>query len=393
MRGSAKPGGRLPDWAVAGLLLVFGVLLTLPYSGSEVHWSPDGLFYEAQKQEIQGESAEEARREVFSSEIAASLKREEQSLPPRLRRVDNAEWVEYSSQFYRRRWTVPALAAALDPVFGSRALEEVSLIGLALLPALLYLLLRRRFPQGPSAAASVFCPVLPPLLETANHPVTDSLGLALLVAGLLAAWLVWERGYAWLPLWILLVLALSFTRDLTIVLLIAAGWLAIRERSRRMGVATASGVFAALPAPLIFAAPVRDNLAYVFNEFRIPSDTSWSSILSDYPSRLSDVVIEDIKYPPESQFPILLALAMGVIVIAGLVLLFYPWSHDDAFLSMIRAAAIGGVITILISVNYTGLRLELVFVPAIATGVALLIERLIGSRARPDPSTEWSTSV
>jgi hypothetical protein len=161
--------------------------------------------------------------------------------------------------------------------------------------------------------------------------------------------------------------------------------LALRERSRRMGVATAAGILAALPAPLLFAAPVRENLAYVFNDFRIPTDTSWSSILGDYPSRLSDVIVEDIKYPPESQFPILIALAMGAIVIAGLVLLYYPWRSGDPFLSMIRASAVGGLITILISVNYTGLRLELVFIPAAATGVALLWQRLIGSTAGTDP--------
>lgn len=382
-------GYRPPEFITVLGLLLFGILLTLPYSGAKVRSSPDGLYYEAQKREIQGKSAETARREVFSSSLAAPLIREESNLPPNLRRIDNPEWVEYSSQFYRRRWTVPVLAAAVDPIFGERSLEEVSLIGWALLPPLLYLLLRRRFAPGLSAAASIFCAVLPPLIDFGPETVTDTWGLTLLVAGLLSALLVRESGLRWLPVWIAVVLALSFTRDLTVVLVIAAGWLAIRERSREMVIVTISGALASLPAPLIFKAPVRDNLAYVFNDYRIPTDTSWGSILSDYPSQLSDLITEDIKYPGVSPIPTVLTLAMGAVVLTGLVLLVISWRQSDPFLTLIRAAAVGGVITILMSVNYTGLRLELVFVPAIATGLALLGERLlprIRGPAAPQPA-------
>lgn len=386
-RGGEWGGRRLPDWLVAGLLLVFGILLTLPYSGPNVDWSPDGLFYEAQKQEVQGDDAETARREVFSSELAVPVKEAESDLPPRLRRIEDPEWVNYSAQFYRRRWTVPVMAAALDPIFGTRSLEEVSLIGLALLPPLFYLLLRRRFGPGVSAAASVFCAVLPPLLETANGPVTDSWGLVLLVAGLLVALLVRDRGVGWLPLWVAIVLVLSVTRDLTVVLVIAAGWLAFRERSRRTIALVVSGVIASIPAPLVFSAPLRDNLAYVLNDFRIPSDTSWSWIISHYPGQLSDLISADAKYPFNSTFPALFVLAMGVVVLAGLILVVVPRTNTDAYLSLIRAAAVGGIFTILISVNYTGLRLELVFLPAVATGVALLCERLL-PRGRDAPVPE-----
>jgi hypothetical protein len=383
-----RPGdwGRrqLPELLVVGLLLAFGVLLTLPYSGPDVDWSPDGLYYEAQKREVEGTSAEEARAAVFASDIAAPLKQGERSLAVSQRRIDNPQWVEYSSRFYRRRWTVPAMAAAVDPLFGIRALEEVSLIGLVLLPPLLYLLLRRRFTQELSLGASVFCALLPPLLQTADGPVTDSWGLTLLVAGLLGILLVRDSGMRWYPVLIVIVLALSFTRDLTIVLIVAAGWLAvsdrlhgIRDRSRRMAAAAAGAVLASLAAPLLYSASVRENLAYVFNDYRIPSDTGWSSIVSDYPSQLSNLVVHDLKYPVHSQYPVLLTLVMGLVVLAGLVVLFRPWAHDDPFLSLIRAAAAGGLVTILISVNYTDLRLELVFVPAIAAGLALLGERLV----------------
>jgi hypothetical protein len=377
-------GGHPPDWLVAVLLLVFGLLLTLPYSGSKVDWSPDGLFYEAQKKEIQGDSAQVARREVFNSQIAVPVKEAESDLPQRLKRIEDPEWVDYSAQFYRRRWTVPVLAAAVDPIFGERSLEEVSLIGLGLLPPMLYLLLRRRFTQGLSASASVFTALLPPLLQTADGPVTDSWGVTLLAAALLGIMLVRDNGMRWFPVLIVAVLALSFTRDVTIVVIVASGWLAVadrmrglRERSRQMAVVTAGVVLASLPAPILFSAPVRENLAYVFNDYRIPRGTGWTSVVSDYPSQLVNLASHDLKYPIHSQYPVLLTIVMALIVLAGIVMLVRPWRNDEPFVSLIRAAAAGGLITILISVNYTALRLELVFVPAIAAGVALLAERLV----------------
>lgn len=198
-----------------------------------------------------------------------------------------------------------------------------------------------------------------------------------MVLGLLLALMVRDRGPRWLPAWIACVLALSFTRDLTIVLVLATGWLAFRERSRLMAIVAGAGALASAPAPLIFSAPLRENLAYAFNDYRIPSDTSWGAILSDYPSRLFDLIKQDVKYPASSPFPLILTLAMGIVVIAGLVCLYRPWRHRDPFLSLVRAATVGGIITILISVNVTSLRLELVFIPAVATGVGLLVEHVL----------------
>ena len=157
---------------------------------------------------------------------------------------------------------MPLLAAALDPIFGARSLEEVSLIGWALVSPLLYVLLRRRFARELSVVASVFCAVLPPLLTYGHWPLTDSWGLSLLTAGLLVALLVRDSGLRWLPVWVAVVLALSFTRDLSVVLVIVTGWLAFREWSRRMALVTVSAVLASLPAPLLFSTPIRDNLAY-----------------------------------------------------------------------------------------------------------------------------------
>jgi hypothetical protein len=384
MPQSAKPrkARRLPDWLSCLGLLLLGALLTLPYSGPNIRPHYDGLFYEAQKREVQGESRHEALRQAFSTPMAEELKADETDLEPSQRKADNPEWAEYSSQFYRRRWTVPVMAAALDPIFGERSLEEVALIAWALLPAILFLLLRRRFRPGMSAAVAVFCTMLPPVFQHGHLPVTDSWGLTLLVTCLLLAMLIAERGRRWLPVFIAAVLALSFTRDLTIVVVIATAWVAFSERSREWAAIAGSAFLASLPAPLIFDAPLRQSLAYTFNDFRIPTDDSWSSILSLYPGELKELLRQDVLYPGVSPIPTPITIVMGMLVFAGLYCLLVPWRQRDPFLSMIRASAVAGVITILITVNYTGLRLEMVFVPAIAIGLALLGERMIAARDR-----------
>ena len=376
------------DLLVATALLVFGILLALPYTGPDVRWAPDSLFYLAQKLEVQGVDRSTALREVFESESAAQLKREERGLPPALRRIDNPSWRTYSSRFYRRRWTVPVLAAALEPLVGKRSIEYPSLLGWALLAPLLYLLLRRRFAPGLAAAVSVFCTLLPPIFFVGPVPSTDLLALSLLVAGLLFAWQVRTSGLRWLPAWAVVVLILSFTRDANIVLIAAVGWLALRERSRRTVAILATGVLASLPAPLLFLAPFRENLAYTFNDYRIPTDTSWGSILGEYPQRAATVLRYDLEYPLETAVPVL-AFAMGILVIVGLVKLYARSDGDDPFLILARGAGVGSLVTVLIAMNYSNGRLELVLIPSIATGLALVGERVaarVRDRATREPA-------
>lgn len=365
------------DLLVMSALLVFGILLALPYSGPGVRWAPDSLFYLAQKREVQGVERRAALREVFASDAATLLKREERGLSPASRRIDNPSWQTYSSRFYRRRWTVPVLASALEPLVGRRSIEDPSLLGWALLAPLLYLLLRRRFAAGVAAAVSVFCTVLPPIFFVAPVPSTDLLALTLLVAGLLVAWQVRVRGLRWLAPWILVVLVLSFTRDATIVLIAATGWLALRERSRRTVAILTTGILASLPAPLLFSAPLRENLAYTFNEYRIPTDTSWSTILGEYPQRAATVLRYDVEYPLDTAIPVL-AGAMGILVIVGLLKLYVRSDRHDPFLILARGAGFGSLVTVLSAMNYSNGRLELVLIPSIATGLALVASARAG---------------
>lgn len=389
--GIERHRGR--DLLVAIALLAFGILLVLPYIGPDVRWAPDSLFYMAQKLEVQGESRTDALREVFASGGAVELKSKERDLPAALRRIDNPAWQTYSSRFYRRRWTVPVLAAALQPVAGQRSIEDPSLVGWALLAPLLYLLLRRRFAPGVSAVVSVFCTVLPPVFGVGPVPSTDLLALSLLIAALLAAWQVRVAGLGWLPAWIVMVLVLSFTRDANIVLIAATGWLALRERSRRSIALLATGALASLPAPLLFAAPFRDNLAYTFNAYRVPADTSWSSIVSEYPHRIATVFRYDLEYPLETAVPPL-AFVMGALVLTGLVRLYMLSDRDDPFLILARGAGLGSLATVLIAANYSNGRLELVLIPAIAAGLGMLAERAWPRRrARPSRATVASGLV
>jgi hypothetical protein len=375
---------RRSDLLAAGALLILGIVLVLPYTGPDVRWAPDSLFYSAQMREVQGESRADALREAFASDGAAELKRKERDLAPALRRIDNPAWQTYSSRFYRRRWTVPALAAALQSVAGRRSIEDPSLLGWALLAPLLYLLLRRRFAPGVSVAVSIFCTLLPPVFHVGPVPSTDLLALSLLIAALLAAWQLRVAGLGWLPAWMALVLALSFTRDATIVLIAATGWLALRERSRRSTVLLATGVLASLPAPLLFAAPFRDNLAYTFNAYRVPTDTSWSSILSEYPHQIATVFRYDLQYPMDTAVPPL-TFVMGALVLIGLVKLYVLSDRGDPFLVLARGAGVGALLTVLIAANYSNGRLELVLIPAIATGLGMLAERA-WPRRRAGPS-------
>jgi hypothetical protein len=110
---------------------------------------------------------------------------------------------------------VPALGAALSPLFGERSLLVVSLIGYLLAGFALFGLLRERAGPWTSAAIASGCLLFGPLREWSFHPLTDSWGVAALAAGL---WLLARArgsgGNAWLVAWSGAVLAVALTRAL-----------------------------------------------------------------------------------------------------------------------------------------------------------------------------------
>jgi hypothetical protein len=365
------------DFRIAALLLAFGLSLAVFFSLSALgfgpRWTPvDSLFYEAQKLEVQGTPRHEALDRVFNSEISR------ESGPQGSRR--DVDWsADYNSVYFRRRWSVPVLAAALDPIFGRRSLMEASLLGWALLAPFLFLLLRRRFTVEASLLSTVFCMLLPPVVMWARAPMTDSWGLTMLVACLLVA-LLTRDDLRWLPVWIGVVLLGSFTRDLALILVPATAWLAFRERSRRMALISASGALASLPAPLIFPTPLKQTMA-IGIELQLGTP-SWSWIIDHYPSAVFHHIVKgDLAYPLHVAAPYAaLALLMVGPVAAGLVMLFR--AGRDPFLILIRATILGAIATILIAGVDSALRHELVLVPVIAAGMALVGERALAYARR-----------
>lgn len=71
-------------------------------------------------------------------------------------------------------------------------------------------------------------------------------------------------------------------------------------------------------------------------------------------------------------------MALACVVTAGL-----RRTHGEALQIVARAAIVGCVVLLLLANNPQGYRLELIFVPVMAVGAAIAVERYLG-RADPD---------
>jgi hypothetical protein len=360
----------------------------------------DGLFYEVQRLEVEGHSEAEATRMVFHGAIARQTAAIEDE-PSHVRRVLDPDWVEYSKRFYRRRWLVPAVAAAVAPIVGEqpgRALRWASLIGYLLIAPVLFLLLRRRFPPGLSAALAVACTLAPPAYKWSLGMRVDSWGLLLEALALLAAVLVKDLGRRWLVLWVAAIAALSITRDATAILLPAVLWLVVVERrnaeARRTNLALlGTGIAAALPAFLLGGTPVRDNLAYVITGYNIPEQNSWSFIAAHYMDQLWRTIQTDLTYPVDFAIPVAIVLYAGLAVAAAaLVAVAVNPSRRDPYFSLAKAAIPGCILLLLLANNAQAYRLELVFVPVAAVGLAILAKRTMRA-VRERATTRAATLV
>jgi len=369
---------RLSDRRAVALLVAAGLLLAVPGLVLSGNPNSDGLFYEVQAKELQGESHDEAMHEVFASEEARETAAIEDR-PSGAYRVLNPEWQDFSAQFYERRWLVPGMAIAVGAVTGEgvpTALKTVSMLGYALIGAVLFLLLRRRFSTSVSILGALGCMLLPPMYRWSFGQFVDSWGVLLESLGLLGLVLVSDRGLRWLPLWIGAMLTLSITRDATMILGLAAAWLTVMQLSkigdvRRNAWILGSGALAALPALLLGGAPVRDNLAYILAGYNVPHDTSWSHILSGYPRQLWATIEGNLTYPLERGPGGLLLYGVVAVSLAAIALVMFRRPRGDAFWLASHGAVAGCVVLLLVANNPQGYRLELVFVPVIATGFAL----------------------
>lgn len=360
------------------VLLAIGAAVVGITSLSDRPHSSDSLFYEAQVEEIQGASAQEGRAEWFSGSEARHAAQVEDN-PEDVVRVLDPAWVDYSAQFYRRRWVVPVLAAAVDPIVGEQRLRVVSMLGYLLIGPLLFLLLRLRFDVRTSVIVSGACILLPPLIEHATGRGVDSWGLALELAAFLFLALEVDRGPVWFLPFVISMAVLAFTRDNTLVPLAAAGWLFWRQRAERRvrgrnAALTAAALAASIPAPLLFGTPIRAQLAYAIDDFAVPKDTSWGFILSHYPEAAAKEVYYDLRYVTEHAFTPLVTplLALMLLMLAAApVFLLLRSPPNDPYFTLARGGFLGGLALLAIAVNYQAYRLELVWLPCVAIGAAL----------------------
>ena len=341
-----------------------------------VQWTPDGLFYEAQSLEVRGQSTDQAQQSVFRGPIGQHVIAVDARVAPSVaRQLDSPAWVRKSAQHYRRRWLVPALGAALSPLFGERSLEIASLLGFLVLAVFLYLLLVRRFSPPVSAIVSSAFLVLGPVRTYALYPLTDIWGVAMLLVSLYAAVLVLDRGPRWLWLWAAAMAVLSLTRETSVVALLGVLWLAIRAPRPRNLALLATGVAVTLPASLLLGGSLRANLAYNESGFQ-PQNSSWNYVVSHYWPALRSTVHSDLTVPHVEGWSIphaiLFYLACAVLVVGVILLL--RRGGDDPFFPLIRGTLPGAVLYIGLAVSYTSLRLEMAFLPALAVGLALLLE-------------------
>jgi hypothetical protein len=360
--------------AALGALACAGALSLSAWSDAPNWRNADSLFYQAMSLELDGLSTQAAQARVFDSTIAGPAIKQEPS-------VSVPSWQAFEGQFFRRRWLVPALAAAVRPIAGERALPDVAIVGYLLFGVALCLLLASRFAVGLSLCAVAVCLALGPTRDWGVRPMTDSWGLALSVGAICSVLVVLARGHKWLPLWIAMMLALSFTRDLALVPLGGLAWLIFRDResARRQSalILALTGILATIPAYLLFGASLRLTLASIMNGFEPPSPahSTWSYVVAHYWPLFYGTVKADLQYAVDHP---LVGLTVGV----GLVALFALPARRDALVLLARGATLGWLIVFAIDPVYTAFRYEIMLLPATAVGLCLLVVQV----------GEWHTS-
>jgi hypothetical protein len=356
--------------AVVALMLLAALSLGRHWGG-DITWETDALFYQAKTEMILGADGKVARERIFNGPLADYEHGLEAAQPPgEPKRVSDPAWVEYSAPFYERRLFLPFLAATLKPVLGIHALETLSLLGFILVPGLLFLLLRQRLSLGPSFAVSAAIILWPPLRAWSVFPLSDSFGLVFLIAGLLCALLVTERGPRWLVPWVLCVGALSITRDAAFMLVVASLGLLVFKRDRRSLALAASGFAASLPAPMIHSVSESKLLAFVFARHTIPTDTSWGAVLPQYPANVGHMLGRYLDYAVANPHVVLIA-------IGGVVAAFVLASRRDPLTILLWATFPGYLVFLTVGPAFSSFRYELVLVPLIAFGYGQIAERVL----------------
>ena len=338
-----------------------------------VRWTPDGLFYQARAAELSGTDREQALAQAFQGRLGERLR----AIDPE--RSGDPAWVSYNAQFYERRVAIPAAAAALEPVAGDRALLDLSVAGYVAAILAVFVLLLLRFALPVAAAATLATIAFPALSFHAGFPLTDSWGVALETAAITCGILAIERSRRWVIGWALALLLLAFTRDSALVLVLAAAWLALTQRSKVSYWLLGTSVAATVPVMLVFSMPMRELLAMMLNDAQPDPGASWLSIAERYPAAIVDLLQADGGFVRDG------ALLSAAYLLVGLALLFVlgRGSRGSAATTLLKAGAVVGAAYVLAVPIFSAFRLELVLVPMAAFGLALGVEWVAARAALP----------
>jgi hypothetical protein len=356
------------DLTAAAALTALATVVAAILWSQPTRWMPDGYFYRAQVLRIRGASEDAALRQVFDGRLTAADRRAESHLARYQRKLSNPEWVRDSVVFYERRKLVPLLAAPLETWLGPSALRAVSLAGYVILAPLLYPLLRLWLSLRIAAVAALAFLLLGPLRVWSASPLTDSWGLALATAALASGCLVLRGRKRWLLAWFATILVLGFTRDTTLVLVGAAALAFLVERSRITAVLAGLALVAALPAPLLYGAPLKKAISYPLNGYYPVAEPSWSFIADRYVDGAQALVKSDLTY--FGDHPLVALMLVGG---TGAIALLRPATPAR---TLVWSAVPAALVYLFLAPNYTELRLELAFLPLSALGLGALAARL-----------------
>lgn len=329
-----------------------------------VRWTPDGLFYQARALEIQGVDRQESLTRTFQGPLGNELR----AVDPT--RSGDMDWVNYNAQFYERRVAIPAAAAALEPVAGERAILDLSVAGYVAAILAIFSLLLLRFSLPVAAAVSLATLALPALSHHAGYPLTDSWGVALETAAVAFGILALDRGKRWVIGWTVALLLLAFTRDSVLILVCAAAWLALTQRSRVSYWLLGTSVAATVPVMLIFAMPTRELLAMMLNDAQPDPGASWGTILGQYPGAIVDMLQADGGYVRGGAWLTAMYLLIGIF----LLFLLTRGARGSSATTLLKAAAFAGAAYVVTIPVFSAFRLELVLVPMAAFGLAAGLE-------------------
>jgi hypothetical protein len=182
------------------------------------------------------------------------------------------------------------------------------------------------------------------------------------------------------------VVALAFTRDIAFIPVIAALGLLAARRDRPSLMLFGIGLLGALPALFVHGVSESKELAYVFANHTIPTDTSWGAVLPQYPSNVGHMLGRYGDYAVAN--PLVILITLG-----GIVAAFALAPRRDTLTILLWSTVPGYLVLMALGPAFSGFRYELVLVPLIASGYGYLAERVLGRVSETKGNRELAGGV